>query len=251
MMDLPRGSAPATAIILCLLTFVICFFRVGKRNFAGLCIITTRKEPRLALFDFLPLFYANPYAVGFAIRRKLTSNYVSVSSRPEKNGNWSSSPLNESEFSPRSIQSCFTRFSRGASCRQSPSLTQHFVYLTGSNTIAIVYEVSYWKSVFFRSDRGMQIVFDPIGSKTDWRLIPFFSIRWTIAVVLDPVGSKSADGDFLQQGPWRSGQQLWIDLRESSLSFWCKQTNFYANAHAYALKGNFPRTAIQLHKNRL
>ena len=29
---------------------------------------------------------------------------------------------------------------------------------------------------------------------------------------------KSADGDFLQLGPWRSEKQLWIDLGESSNS---------------------------------
>ena len=55
----------------------------------------------------LGLRKANSYAVGFAVRSKSTFQYVRMSFSPENVGNWSSSPQNDLEFSPRSIQSCF------------------------------------------------------------------------------------------------------------------------------------------------
>ena len=48
------------------------------------------------------------------------------------------------------------------------------------------------------------------------RLQCFFSTRSGIVTQLD---RKSADGDFLQLGPWRSWKQLWIDLGENFKSF--------------------------------
>ena len=37
---------------------------------------------------------------------------------------------------------------------------------------------------------------------------------------------KSAGGDVLQLGPWRSGKQLWIHLGENSDSFWGEKDQF-------------------------
>ena len=51
---------------------------------------------------------------------KVPFQCVRVSFCPENVGNLSSSPQNEWEFSPRSIQSCFPLL-QGPSCRKSPS----------------------------------------------------------------------------------------------------------------------------------
>ena len=58
----------------------------------------------------------------------------------------------------------------------------------------------------------------PIGSKRT-----FFSIRSGIMAQLD---RKRADGDFLQLGPWRNGEQLWIDVGEKPKSFWGDEDQF-------------------------
>ena len=66
-----------------------------------------------------------------------------------------------------------------------------------------------------------QHLLDPTGSNTI--TIPhriekkrFFSIRSGMVTQFD---RKSVDGDFLQLGPRRSGEQLWIDLGQNSKSF--------------------------------
>ena len=68
----------------------------------------------------------------------------------------------------------------------------------------------------------------------------FFSIRWSIVTQLD---RKSADGDFLQLGRWRSWKQLWTDLGETSqviLRRGRPNSNIFgANIHANVLKGTF------------
>ena len=58
-------------------------------------------------------------AVGVAVRWKSSFRYVHMSFWPEDVGNWSSSPQNESELSPRSTQSCFSLL-QGPSYRKSP-----------------------------------------------------------------------------------------------------------------------------------
>ena len=93
---------------------------------------------------------ANYYAVGFAVCSKSTFRYVRVSFCPEHVGNWSSSPQNDLELSPRSIQSCFPLL-QGPSCRKSPSAL--FRSNPGSNTITIVHRTEKRKKRVFRSDR--------------------------------------------------------------------------------------------------
>ena len=72
----------------------------------------------------------------------------------------------------------------------------------------------------------------PIGAKK--------TIRSGIVTQLD---RKSADGDFLQLGPWRSGKQLWIDLGESSQVILKRGRPIFnifgVKAHANVLKGAF------------
>ena len=120
---------------------------------------------------------------------------VRMSVGPENLGKWSSPPQNESELSPRSIQSCVPLL-QGPSCRKSPSA---LFRLSGSTTITVVHRLD----------------------------APFFSIRAGIVIVFDPAGSKSADGDFLQLGPWRSGKQLLIEIGENSDSIYeARKTNF-------------------------
>ena len=110
--------------------------------------------------------------------------YVRVSVCPENVGNWSPSPLDESEPTPRSIQSeptprsiqsCFPLL-QGPSCRKSTSA------FFRSNWVEYDYiPRSDRKKRFFRSDRRLQSY-------------------------LTRQDRKSADGDFLQLGPWRSGK---------------------------------------------
>ena len=64
---------------------------------------------------------ATSYAVGFAVRWR-TFQYVRMSFCPENVIIWFYSPQNESELSPRSVQSCFPLL-QGSSCRK---YRQHF-----------------------------------------------------------------------------------------------------------------------------
>ena len=132
---------------------------------------------------------AHSHAVGFAVRWKSTFPYVRMSFCPENVGNWSYSPQNDLEFSPRSIRSCFPLL-HGPSCRKSPSA------LFLSNWVTIPDRI---EKTFFRSGRRM----------------------YAYLTLLD---RKSADGDFLQLCPWRSWKQLWIDLGEKS--FWGGEDQF-------------------------
>ena len=77
-------------------------------------------------------------------------------------GKWSSSRQNESEVSPKSIQSCF-RASPGAQLQEISVST-------------------------FSTQLSQTRLQSPIGSKITKKT--FFSIRWTIVIVFDPVGSK-------------------------------------------------------------
>ena len=64
-----------------------------------------------------------------------------------------------------------------------------------------------------------------------------------------PIGSpswikKSADGDFLQLGPWKSVKQLWIDRSSRKLQLILRRGRSIskiseAKAHANVLKGTF------------
>ena len=89
-------------------------------------------------------------AVGVAVRWKSSFRYVHMSFWPEDVGNWSSSPQNESELSPRSTQSCFPLLEgllEGPSCSKSPSA------LFRSNWVKYdYYPQSNSKKRFFRSD---------------------------------------------------------------------------------------------------
>ena len=64
-----------------------------------------------------------------------------MSFSPENVGNWSPSPQNDLEFSPRSVQSCFPLL-QGPSCRKSPSA------LFRSN----------WETALDRSWRKLQVI---------------------------------------------------------------------------------------------
>ena len=108
---------------------------------------------------------------------------------PRKCGNWSFSSQNESELSPRSIQSYFPHL-QGPSCRKSPST---------------FFRSKWVKYDYSRPSDGKNVFFDPIGD-----------CNQSYKTQLD---LKSADHDFLQMGPWRRGKQFWIDLGESSDSF--------------------------------
>ena len=68
-----------------------------------------------------------------------------------------------------------------------------------------------------------------------------FSIRSEILIVFDTqLDRNSADRDFLQLGPWRSGKQLWTDYGETSKSFWREEDQFPAffgaKAHAATIR---------------
>ena len=69
--------------------------------------------------------------------------------------------------------------------------------------------------------------FDPNGSNaiTISDLIDFFFFLLVRSGIVAQLDRKSADGDFLQQGPWRSGEQLWIDLGENSSHSEARKTN--------------------------
>ena len=75
----------------------------------------------------------------------------------------------------------------------------------------------------------------PIGSKK-----AIISIRSGIVTQLD---RKSADGDFLQLGPWRSGKQLWIDLEKTPSTSQARKTIFLhfrgRRSYANVLRGTF------------
>ena len=115
---------------------------------------------------------------------------------PENLGKWSSPPQNESELSPRSIQSYFPHL-QGPSCRKSPST---------------FFRSKWVKYDYSRPSDGKNVFFDPIGD-----------CNQSYKTQLD---LKSADHDFLQMGPWRRGKQFWIDLGESSDSFWGGEDQF-------------------------
>ena len=74
-------------------------------------------------------------------------------------------------------------------------------------------------------------LFDPVGSKKCWRWFPAtgpLEKRETSKSYLTQLDRNSADGDYLQLGPWRSWKQLWIDLGESSDSLWGEEDQFPA-----------------------
>ena len=86
--------------------------------------------------------------------------YVRTSFCPENVGNWSASPRNDLGFSPRSVQTELFPASPGA----------HLQEITVST---------------FSIQLGQIRLQPPIGSTKT-----FFSIRWTIVIVFDPVESK-------------------------------------------------------------
>ena len=100
----------------------------------------------LGLFSLGQLLRLNLQSV-----EKVPSQYVRISFCPENVGNSSSSPQNEAELSPRSIQSCFPLV-QGPSCRKSPAA------FFGSNWVKYDYNP--------RSDRKIRC----------------FSIRWTLVL---------------------------------------------------------------------
>ena len=79
--------------------------------------------------------------------------------------------------------------------------------------------------------------------------VAFSAFAWGFALKMFEIGlgfatqldRKSADGDFLQLGPWRSGKQLWMDFGGISDSFCGEEdqfpTFFWEKAHANVLKG--------------
>ena len=117
---------------------------------------------------------------------------------PENVGNWSASPQNESGFSSRFIQSFFPLL-HGPSCWKSPSA----LFL------------STWVEPYHsaRSDRKKTCLdfFDPIGDDYNQSY-------------LTHLDKKSADGDFLQLGPWRRGKQLRVEKTPTHAE--ARQTNF-------------------------
>ena len=179
---------------------------------------------------------ANSYAIGFAIPWKSTFQYLHMRFCPENVGNWSSSPQNGLEFSPRSIQSCFPLL-QGLSCRKSPSALalfrsnwvkydynpqldrkkhlQHFFDPFGSNTITIPDQIEKKsnsvgsKKVFF---------FDPIGDCDNiwpsWieKVLTMISCNWPLEkreAALDRFGENPCSfwGEE-DQFPTFSGQKL-------------------------------------------
>ena len=136
----------------------------------------------------------------------------------ENVGNWSPSPQNELEFSPRSIQGCFPLL-QWPRCWTSPSV------LLQSNWVKYDYNL--------RSDRKQM------------------SIRSGIVAQLD---RKSADGDFLRLSPWRSGEKLWIDLGGNSKALLGEEDQRLTFSGQTLMrtygKGAFSTVyKIQLHKN--
>ena len=138
---------------------------------------------------------------------------------PENLGNWSSSPQNELELSPRSIQSCFLLL-EGPSYRKS--LSAHF----RSNWVKYDYNPrSHRQNVFLSIRWTIVIVFDPVRSKMCWRWFPATGPveKRETALFSDPMDDlwpyltqldrKSVDGDFLQLGPLRSGKHLVFLIR--------------------------------------
>ena len=98
-----------------------------------------------------------------AVLWKSTFQYVRVSFCSENVGNWSTLPQNDSELSPRSMQSCF-QLLQGPSCRMSPPA------LFRSKWVKCDYD--------FRSDRFFFFFISsigdcsPVGSKKRWRWFP-------------------------------------------------------------------------------
>ena len=151
-----------------------------------------------------------------------TVQYVRMSFCPENVGNWSFSPQNDSEHSPRSIQSCFSLLQR-PSCRKS--LSTLFSIQLGQ--------------IRLQSPIGSTIVLNrvwptAVGSNECWRLL--FRFNWVkydynprshpkYCNRIWPSWMKKCYG-FPQLGPWRSGKQLWIDLGECSDSFWGEEDQF-------------------------
>ena len=96
--------------------------------------------------------------------------------------------------------------------------------------------------------------FDPTGSSkitTPDRIENnVFSIRSGFVTQLD---RRSADADFLQLGPWRSGKQLWIYIGQSCVHSEARKANFHhfrgkslcERIEMYFFNG----MKIQLHKN--
>ena len=128
--------------------------------------------------------------------------YVRMSFGPEKVGNWSCSPQDEPELSPRSIHR-FSHFSGGALAVKH---RQQFFDPTGSNTITIVHRID--KNDLSRAVSRFS------GGPDD-----FFDLIGDCYRILTQLDKKRVDGDFLQLGPWRSTKQFWIHLEENSDSF--------------------------------
>ena len=110
-----------------------------------------------------------------------------------------------------------SRFSRGCSCRKSPSA------LFRSNWVK--------NDCNFRSDR------------TNIYYGVYFSIR---SGKVTQLARKSADGDFLQLGPWRSGKQLWIDLGENYKSM----NKYDTGNHNYCIKNTTAVWNLRVHHHQ-
>ena len=130
---------------------------------------------------------------------------------PENLGNWSSSPQNELELSPRPIQSCFP-LPYGSSCRKPPSA------LFRSNWVKYDYDCPSYRKKLFSTRWTIVIVFDPVGSKKCW--------RWSPAT--GPLKKRETAVD-------RSWRKLQLILRRGRPI----SKIFGASVHANVLKGTF------------
>ena len=139
--------------------------------------------------------------------------YVRMSFCPENVGNWSSSPQNESERPPRSIQSCFPSL-QGPSWSRSPS------GLFRSNRVKYDYNRPSdrkKKKTCFSIRSGIVTVFDPVGSRKCCRWFP----------ATEPLEKRKTALD----RSWRNLRLILMRGRPIS--------NILGAAHANVLKGAF------------
>ena len=125
------------------------------------CVIRIMRELYLVTYHMKDSLSheASSYAVGLAaVRWTSTFQYVRMSFYPENVGNLSSSPQNDLEFSPRSIQSCFPLL-QGPSFRKSPSARFRSKWVTIP------------ENVFFDPIGDCNGIW-PSGSKKCWRWFP-------------------------------------------------------------------------------
>ena len=145
---------------------------------------------------------------------KSTFQYVRMTFCPENVGNRSSSPQNESELSPRSMQSCCP-LAQGPSCRRIFSVQLGQLRLQSS--------IGSTKTFFFGVQSGIVIVFHPVGSKKCQTVI---SCNWA------PREAGNSSGEVLQKAPTH------FEARKTNFQ------HFRAKAHANVLNGTrFQRTA--------